>query len=161
MDQSPASHLKKTPLNDPHARGTLVGLGLNHGVADIWRAALEGVVFGFRHHVDVLAEIGYAPKRFLASDGGTASAVWMQIVADVLGADVQLLDNPYGSCVGAAWVAAVASGSGVAWGGIARLARLGPVVRPDLGKSQTYNRGYRAYRALYEALKPIFHGSPG
>src|SRR5690606_10669783 len=42
-----------TPLMDPQARGTLVGLGLHHDLRHVWRAALEGVVFGFRHHVDV------------------------------------------------------------------------------------------------------------
>ena len=47
---------EKTPLHDPYARGTLVGLGLHHGLAHVWRAALEGVIFGFRHHVEVFAE---------------------------------------------------------------------------------------------------------
>jgi len=147
---------EKTPIQDPLARGTFTGLSLGHGPAHLWRALLEAVAYGFRHHVDVLAEIGYGPKRFLASDGGTASAVWMQIVADVLQADVQLLDNPYGSCVGAAWVAAVGSGSGVAWGDVARMVRLGPVIRRDHTNAETYGRGYRCYRALYEALKPVF-----
>ena len=49
---------EKTPLHDPYARGTLVGLGLHHGLAHVWRAALEGVIFGFRHHVEVFAENG-------------------------------------------------------------------------------------------------------
>jgi xylulokinase len=148
---------EKTPIQDPLARGTFTGLSLGHGPAHLWRALLEAVAYGFRHHADVLAEIGYRPKRFLASDGGTQSAVWMQIVADVLQADVQVLENPHGSCVGAAWVAAVGSSSGVAWGDVARMARLGPVIRPDRANGDTYTRGYRAYRALYEALKPVFH----
>jgi len=148
---------EKTPIQDPLARGTFTGLSLGHGPAHLWRALLEAVAYGFRHHVDVLTEIGYAPKRFLASDGGTQSAVWMQIAADVLGADVQLLDNPYGSCVGAAWVAAVASESGVAWGDVARMVRLGAVIQPNRRNRTTYDHGYRGYRALYEALKPIFH----
>jgi xylulokinase len=152
---------EKTPIQDPLARGTFTGLSLGHGSAHLWRALLEAVAYGFRHHVDVLAEIGYAPKRFLASDGGTQSLVWMQIVADVLGADLQLLDNPHGSCVGAAWVAAVASGSGVAWAVVARLVRRGAAIRPDQANRDTYDRGYAAYRALYEALKPIFHMRAG
>jgi xylulokinase len=70
---------------------------------------------------------------------------------------VRLLDNPYGSCVGAAWVAAVASESGVAWGDVAHMVRRGPVIRPDQRNRTTYDRGYRGYRALYQALRPIFH----
>jgi len=147
---------EKTPIQDPLARGTFTGLSLGHGRAHLWRALLEAIAYGFRHHVDVLAEIGYAPRRFLASDGGTRSAVWMQIVADILGADVQVLENPYGSCVGAAWVAAVASGSDVAWGDIARMVRFGPVVRPDQRNRLVYDRGYLDYRVLYDALRPVF-----
>jgi xylulokinase len=147
---------EKTPIQDPLARGTFTGLSLGHGPAHLWRALLEAVAYGFRHHVDVLAEIGYGPKRFFASDGGSQSAVWMQIVADVLQAEVQLLENPYGSCVGAAWVAAVGSGQGVGWGDVTRMVRLGRVVEPQVGNVATYERGYRDYRALYEALRPWF-----
>jgi xylulokinase len=81
----------------------------------------------------------------------------MQIAADVLQADIQLLENPYGSCVGAAWVAAVGSAHGVGWGDVTRMVRLGRVVRPEGKNADTYDRGYGAYRALYEALKPVFH----
>ncbi len=41
---------EKTPLHDPHARSTLVGLGLHQSLAHMWRAELERVVFGFHHH---------------------------------------------------------------------------------------------------------------
>ena len=80
----------------------------------------------------------------------------MQIVSDVLQSRVQLLENPYGSCVGAAWVAAVGSGHGVGWADVTRLVRLGRLVRPQVENLDTYDRGYRDYRALYEALKPLF-----
>src|SRR4029077_5480254 len=101
---------EKTPVQDPLARGTFTGLSLGHGAGHLWRALLEAVAYGFRHHVEVLGEIGYGVRRFLASAGGTRSRIWMQIVADVLQAPVTLIDNPHGSAIGAAFVAAVASG---------------------------------------------------
>jgi hypothetical protein len=72
---------EKTPIHDPYARGTLVGLGLHHTIGHIWRAALEAVVFGFRHHVAVFEELGQSVRRVVASDGGAESRVWMQIAA--------------------------------------------------------------------------------
>ena len=51
---------EKTPLHDPLARGTVAGLGLHHGLPHLWRAALEAVAYGFRHHVDVFSEMGSA-----------------------------------------------------------------------------------------------------
>jgi xylulokinase len=147
---------EKTPVQDPLARGTFTGLSLGHTPAHLWRALLEAVAFGFRHHVEVLAEIGYGPRRFLASDGGSRSRIWMQIVADVLQAPVRLIDNPHGSAIGAAFVAAVASGGNVGWADAGRLARLGETIRPDPANAAAYDHGYRHYRALYAALQPFF-----
>ena len=147
---------EKTPVHDPLARGAFIGLSLSHTPAHFWRALLEAIAFGFRHHVEVLEEIGYAPRRFLASDGGSRSRVWMQIVADVLQAPVRLIENAHGSAVGAAFVAAVASGGDVGWADAGRLARLGDAILPQPANAAVYDRGYREYRALYAALRPIF-----
>jgi xylulokinase len=148
---------EKTPVQDPLARGAFTGLSLGHTRAHLWRALLEAVAFGFRHHVEVLAEIGYGPRRFLASDGGSRSRVWMQIVADVLQAPVRLIENAHGSAIGAAFVAAVASGGNVAWADAGRLARLGDTILPQPANAGIYDRTYRDYRALYAALRPFFH----
>ena len=121
----------------------------------LWRALLEAVAFGFRHHVEVLAEIGYAPRSFLASDGGSRSRVWMQIVADVLQAPVTLIDNAHGSAIGAGFVAMVAANLGVSWSDAGRLARLGGTIAPNAANAAVYDNAYREYRALYEALRPL------
>ncbi|WP_018183584.1 FGGY-family carbohydrate kinase [Kaistia granuli] len=147
---------EKTPIHDPLARGTFIGLSLGHGKGHVWRALLEGIAYGFRHHVDVLADMGHAPRRFFASDGGTKSRVWMQIMADVVGAPVQLLDNPYGSSVGAAWVAAMGTGLASDWNGISSLATRGALIEPNPANRTVYDRGYARYQASYEALKPVF-----
>jgi xylulokinase len=148
---------EKTPIHDPLARGAFVGLSLRHTQAHMWRAALEAVAFGFRHHVEVLKEIGHRPSRFMASDGGTASRLWMQITADVLAAPVQLLENDFGSAVGAAFVAAVGAGLTADWGSIARLSRQGLLVQPDAERSAIYDAAYGRYRDLYVRLAPFFH----
>jgi xylulokinase len=145
---------EKTPLHDPAARGTLVGLGLHHGIGHMWRAALEAVCFGFRHHVDVALDIGYPMTRVVASDGGTRSEVWMQIAADVLGRPVQLLEGHPGSCLGAAYVAGVAIGALPGWGEMHRFVRPARVVEPRA--AAVYDDAYAAYRALYEALQGFY-----
>lgn len=147
---------EKTPIHDPLARGTFTGLSLGHGKGHLWRALLEAVAYGFRHHLDVLVEMGHTPTRVFASDGGSKSRVWMQIVADVVGLPVRLLDNPHGSSVGAAWVAAIGSGLSSDWSGVSALARHGALIEPDPANRAVYDRGYARYRAAYEALKPVF-----
>jgi xylulokinase len=152
---------EKTPIQDPLARGAFIGLSLGHTPAHLWRATLEAVAYGFRHHVEVLADIGYGPKRFLASDGGTRSRVWMQIMADVLQAPIRLIENAHGSAIGAAFVAAVATGADVTWADAGRLAKLGATIEPRVANAMVYEHGYRDFRALYEALKPLFGSRAG
>ena len=147
---------EKTPIHDALARGTIAGLSLGHGRGHIWRAALESIACGFRHHLDVLADQGRPALRLYASDGGSRSDVWMQIVADVCGAPVTTLADAYGSSVGAAWVAAV--GAGLAqWSDVAKARRLGKTFAPRPDAAGAMRAAYADYRALYCALRPFFH----
>ena len=148
---------EKTPIHDPLARGTFTGLSFNHGPGHLWRALLEAVAYAQRHHVEVLEELDYAPRRFFASDGGSRSRVWMQMMADILQAPIRLLENHHGSCVGAAWVAAVASGSGASWQDVLGLVRHGAEILPNPAHADTYRRGYADFRTLYGTLRPFFH----
>jgi xylulokinase len=76
---------EKTPIFDPTARGVMFGLTLSHTRGHIFRAMLEAVIYGFRHHIDVLTDMGYRPERIFAANGGAKSSFWCQIAADVLG----------------------------------------------------------------------------
>jgi xylulokinase len=147
---------EKTPLHDPHARGTLIGLGLHHGLAHVWRAALEGVVFGFRHHVEVFRERGVAVGRVVACDGGAASDLWLQIAADVLQRPVQRLLRHPGSCLGAAYVAGMGVGVFKDWRGVARYVAPGEVFTPDVERAAIYDRAYAVFRDSYERLKTLY-----
>jgi len=147
---------EKTPIHDPNARGTIVGLGLHHGLGHVWRAALEAVVYGFRHHVDVFAEAGLAVTRVVASDGGAASRVWMQIAADILQRPVHLVAGHPGSSLGAAFVAGMGVGAFDDWAAIDRFVAPGAVMTPDRATRTAYDEGCALYRATYERLKPLY-----
>ncbi|HMR33637.1 MAG TPA: FGGY-family carbohydrate kinase [Geminicoccaceae bacterium] len=146
---------EKTPIHDPLARGVLSGLGLHHGVGDIWRSLLEAIAMGFRHHIEVAREIGYPVTRVLASDGGARSPIWMQIVADVIGMPVHLLTGHPGSCLGAAFVAGIGVGAFIDWGQIGRFVAPATTVRPRSEHAPAYDQLYARYRATYEQLRPL------
>ena len=152
---------EKTPIHDPAARGVLLGLGLHQGLGHIWRAALEGIAFGFRHHLDVFAEAGLRTERFRASDGGSKSLTWMQIVADVIQQPIRLLEGHPGSALGAAFVAGHAVGAFGDWSDIDRFVRPGALVTPDPSNAATYDRLYRTYRETYARLRDLFPSLAG
>ena len=63
------------------------------------------------------------------------------------------LDHP-GSALGAAFAAGMGSGAFTAWSEVGRFVVLGEPVLPRARNAEVYDERYRAYRALYEAIKP-------
>ena len=43
-----------------------LGLTLSHTRAHLYRGLLEGVAYGVRHHLDLMAEVGVVPRRLAA-----------------------------------------------------------------------------------------------
>lgn len=76
-----------TPLEGgSEVRGTLAGLQLGTGADDLVRACLEGVAFALARslrHIRALSGLP-AGDELLISGGGSRSAVWNRIYADVL-----------------------------------------------------------------------------
>ncbi|MCW6506933.1 FGGY-family carbohydrate kinase [Lichenifustis flavocetrariae] len=143
---------EKTPIHDAGARGVFSGLTLSHDLGHLWRAMLEAYAYAIAHHVEVLNAMGHSTTRFLVSDGGSASRVWMQIVADVLQQPLQTLSGHLGSCIGAAWTAAVGTGCTDDWSGAAKLVREGELIQPDPAGAAVYAAGFLTYRNLYQRL---------
>jgi xylulokinase len=143
---------EKTPVNDPLARGTITGLHLGHGRGHLFRAVLEGTAFGFRHHADVLRELGIRLDRVNLTGGGSRSALWRQIIADVLGLPVRRSGHPGGAALGAAFAAGMATGVFTSWDAIGGLAAVADRTEPEPGTAQRYDELYGVYRSLYPAL---------
>ena len=146
---------EKTPIHDPYARGIIRGISLNHDIRHLWRALLEGFGYAFRHHIEVFNEMGHPTTRFLASDGGSNSNLWMQICADILQQPIQLLRGHPGSCLGAAWMAVIGSEMSDDWFGITDFVSYSNLIEPNTQNAELYNKGYRTFRQTYQALVEV------
>jgi xylulokinase len=143
---------EKTPIHDPSARGLISGLTLSHDVGHVWRALLEAYAYAIAHHIEALNDIGHRTDKYLVSDGGSNSRIWMQIVADVLQKPIQRLTGHPGSCLGAAWTAAIGAGLTDDWSGVARFVGFGDRLDPDPRHAGVYAAGYREFRDLYRRM---------
>ena len=94
---------------NPTLRGGFCGLSLRHGRAEMTRAALEGVAFAIREHLDIMAQAGAPVSEMRVSGGGGRSALWSQIKADITGVPVLAVGSDATS-LGVALVAATAVG---------------------------------------------------
>ncbi len=148
---------ERSPHPDPLARGAFVGLAVGHDRRHMTRAVLEGVAFGLRDGLDQMIAAGMpAPTQIRSSGGGTASALWRQILADVLGAELATVSTTEGAAYGAALLAAVGGGWFASVEDAAgQLVRVRPAASPG-PDGRLYADAHETYRELYPALAPSF-----
>jgi xylulokinase len=149
---------ERAPIFDERARGVLFGLTLAHGPEHMARAALEGAAYAVRHVAEPLGEAG-APVRELRPAGRAAPGdLWARIKADVLGVPVAIPAVGDTAALGAAILAAVGVGAfGSLEEGVAAMTSVARRIEPDPAARARYDEGYAVYRALYPALRPLFH----
>ena len=151
---------ERTPYPDPLARGAFVGLTVHHGRAHLTRAVLEGVAFGMRDSLELMRAAGIQPPdQIRATGGGSRSALWRRILADVLGASIVTTPSAEGAAQGAATLAAVGAG----WfdtiqDACRALVRIGETTPPS-ETGDAYTNAYARYRELYPALAATFHAT--
>ncbi len=109
------------PWWQPEARGALLGLTLDTGVAHIARATLESVAFQTRDLLDALAQDAPSPAE-LRVDGGMVVNDWfVQNLADTLQLPVVCPRVVETTALGAAWLAGLGAGVYGSLGEIAQL----------------------------------------
>lgn len=149
---------ERTPHPDPLARGAFIGLTLRHGRGHMTRAVLEGVSFGLKDSFMLIQNAGLGEiKQVRASGGGTKGALWRQILASVLEAELVTVNTSEGAAFGAALLAGVGAG---AWSDVPSACKAAITITgstsPDPAQVEAYRKAYPLYRELYPALKPSF-----
>ncbi len=99
-----------SPYNDPLLRGSFIGLTLHHSRGHLIRSVMEGTSFSILDSMNFLYKKGIEvklPLRFIG--GGTASSLWLNILADILGSD-GVVPKATDPSLGAALLAGVGTG---------------------------------------------------
>jgi xylulokinase len=149
---------ERTPHPDPLARGAFIGLTVRHGRAHMTRALLEGVSFGLKDSFTLIQNAGLGSiTQVRASGGGTKGALWRQIMASVLEAELVTVNTTEGAAYGAALLAGVGAG---AWSDVLSACKVCIKItgstQPEPSQVDAYRTSYSIYRDLYPALKATF-----
>jgi xylulokinase len=148
---------ERSPHPDPLARGAFVGLTLAHDRRHLTRAVLEGVAYGLRDGLDLMTDAGMpAPSQIRASGGGTASPLWRQILADVLGAEIATVNTTEGAAYGAGLLAAVGAGWFPSVDAACEALVTATTAATPGPDAPAYADAHAIYRDLYPALAPSF-----
>ena len=106
---------ERTP-NLPEARGALSGFGSDISREQFALAAFEGVALGLLRGEQALVGLGMPDSgRLLVIGGGSKSEAYLQVISDLTGRDVQIVDEAEAVAAGAAvQAAAVLRGDDIA-----------------------------------------------
>jgi len=153
---------ERSPLMDPRAKGSFVGLTLRHGPGHMVRALLEGVAFALRQIIEAMVSCGAELNRLVASGNGLASPLWRQMLADVLtrplyqGKDKHATER---AGVGAALIAGIGIGAINGYDGAQQFApTFDALTAPNPQNAELYETHYRRFLDLYPRLKSWFSG---
>ena len=148
---------ERSPHNDPHARGTFIGMTMDTTRQDMTQAVLEGVAFALRDSLEVAKSLGICPEKTRICGGGAKSPLWKTIIANVLGLPVEVVEQEEGPSLGGAMLAAVACGEYPSVQAAAEaLVRVSEVIVPEQALIDRYNGRYARFRKIYPACKPLY-----
>jgi xylulokinase len=148
---------ERTPYPDPLARGAFIGMTNRHDARHMTRAVVEGISFGLRDCYELMKESGIESiKQVRITGGGAQSQIWRQILADVLGTEIVMVNSVEGAAYGAALLAACGEG---AYKSVEEACRAVIQVTDQIepGKDVLkYDECYSSYHQLYPILKQTF-----
>ena len=147
---------ERTPINDPRARGVIVGLTLAHTRDHLFRAVSESVAYGIRHNIETFRNIGADVRQVVAVGGGTKSRVWLQIVSDVAGIPQTIPALTFGASYGDAFLAGLTANI-LKREDLTSWVKPGYLIEPDPVRQAQYEHFYQQYFKLYENTRSVIY----
>lgn len=148
---------ERTPHWDPLLRADFLGMSFAHERRHFARAVYEGIAFSLRDVLSALRGQGLDMAEARIIGGGTRSATWRQIVADVLGISI-LMPRVTDASFGAALIGAV--GVGAFPDAVTAAGRTVSIVarhEPNAANRGLYEDLYGAYGDAAQALVDVNH----
>lgn len=144
------------PYMDNGSKAAMIGLTLEHTNADVYKALMEGVTYEIMTNIEHLESFGIKPQKLYATGGGAYSDVWLQIKADILNRPVTaLLAKEAGTC-------GTCMMTGVAVGVYKDLrdaknafVKEKKTFMPNRNNVEKYQKYYKAYKNIYDAVRPL------
>lgn len=135
---------EKTIYADSSIRGAFFNLSVNTQRKDMTQAVFEGVSFGLKQVLENM-NLSSWPNKIQVNGGGSKSSIWMQIMADVLNVEIEVVTGNatpgYGVCL-------LASRK-------KQICKEGISYFPNQKQVSLYKEKYVFYKRMYDAIKFI------
>jgi xylulokinase len=149
---------ERTPHNDVHACGAFTGLRVASTRTDLANATLEGVGLGLLDGIEAVDAAGLHVDNITVIGGGSRSAYWTQMLADIVGRPLTLrIGGEVGAALGAARLAHLAAEPGAAIDEVCDMPEIVAVRTPDASRHAYFReRRQPRFRALYRQLADVY-----
>lgn len=145
-----------TPYFSPADRGSLLGLTIATDPALYFSAVMEGVTMHIRENADVFRDMGCDIRRVFVGGGGTHMRHWMQMLATVLDREVEILQCPDASTLGAALIALAGTEPQIDLTELAeRAVQTCGIICPQKEYTQRYEELFSIYQSCYQAVHRV------
>lgn len=146
---------ERTP-NLPAGSGVFHGLNLRNMKPGLMaRAVMEGVTLGMAYGLERMKELGIAPSEIRLTGGGSKSAAWRQICANIFDCPVVTLAESEGAALGAAIqaLATVQTSKSISeWAAYIVKTKPAERVEPDKRFAVDYAAARQKHRSLTQTL---------
>ena len=144
---------ERAPIWNASARGVIYGLGIEHGRAEIIRAAMEAVVHGLFGISKTILE-NQPVDHLYATGGFIESPDWLQMLADLFGRKVAVSPGTEHAALGAVRIGWASRGVSVP------ATETDPEIFAPVMERHTYHqRQFALSEKIYDLLKPSFRVS--
>ena len=147
---------ERSPYWDPNLRASFTGVSISSTKGDFIRALFEGVAYSLRDCYGTIEEMGLPVKRIFLIGGGARGKLWSEIICNVFGVPVQIPvpgDASFGSALLAGTGAGVFSDSRDA---VRKCLHVDREILPDPALTEFYREEFKTYRAVHDALAPVY-----
>lgn len=141
----------RTPDADFTKEASAYGFTLSTHAGHIFKALVEATAFGSKAIVDRFSAFQIPIKKVVATGGiPNKSPYVVQVLADVLGCEIHVVDSNQTGALGSAIFASVISGvySNVADAKRVMAAKIAQTYYPNLARKDTYDTLYKRYKEL-------------
>ncbi|MBI5928728.1 MAG: FGGY-family carbohydrate kinase [Chloroflexi bacterium] len=153
---TPWLHGNRSPFEDPYARGMFFNISLATRKRDLIRAVLEGDAYHKRWMLETIERKIPHTEKIRLVGGGARSDTWSQILADVTGRTIEVIENPENvGASGAALVCAVGLGQ-IQFEDIQKVVRVTKTFTPQPQVKALYDKQYGVYQQLHKQNRKLY-----
>jgi gluconokinase len=140
---------ERAPIWDANSSGAYLNIQPKHSQAHFLRAGLEGICYALNDVLGTLEEASGSIGQINISGGFITSATWVQILADITGKKLVVLQDEDASTIGAIYIAMGALFPNEPL----PVANVQQVIEPNAANHKIHAKAFPLYKKLYEDLK--------